>query len=116
MAAAEFGSSAPADRLQVLLAHEPAALRGQGLERLENLRAGILELQPGHAAVGILDDEGEVDDADRPRLHELLERRRDFALELVSRKRHDHVLDRTDTHLSESLLLSTASAAADGLC
>ena len=40
----------------------------------------------------VLANEGEIDDPDRSRLHEVCERRRDLAPELVSGKGNDHVV------------------------
>ena len=77
IAADEFGSSSRQRRAGPPR-DESTALRGEGFEGLEDIGADVLELDPGHVPVGVLEDEREVNDADRARLHELFERRGDF--------------------------------------
>ncbi len=52
-----------------------------------DVRVELRELERDRVAVGVLADERDVDDADRARLDELREGRRDLALESVAGER-----------------------------
>ena len=115
IAADEFGSSASPEVLDVLVGDQPGQLLDDRVEGATSVLAQILELDPGDVAVGVLDDEDEVDDADRPCLDELLERRRDLAAELIPGELHEQELYRPEIgHLFPSF--GTRCGRAESLC
>src|SRR5262245_43063483 len=84
---------------QVVAVDEVADL---GLERLKRPAGGrveVLELERGAIAVAILLDEGDVQDPNGLRLHQLFQRGYQVPRELVAGKGNDQVLHRADRHL-----------------
>ena len=67
----------------------------------------VLDLHRCRVAVGVLGDEGEVQDPDRAGVDQLAKRGRDLARELVAGKADDGVLDGSGTH--SPVLLSNSA-------
>ncbi len=88
-------------RLEVLFREEPAGLHAEVLEALADVLVELDELEGGHVAVLVLADEGDVHEADRPRVDQVGKRGRDLAPELVAWEGNDQILDGSDLrHLS----------------
>src|SRR5215472_11965392 len=84
---------------QVIAVHEVADLGLESLKRPAGIGVEVLELERGDIAVAILLDEGDVQDPNGLRLHQLLQSGYQVPRELVAWKGYDQVLHRADRHL-----------------
>src|SRR5215472_20342 len=84
---------------QVIAVHEIADLGLEPLKRPAGIGVEVLELERGDIAVAILLDEGDVQDPNGLRLHQLLQSGYQVPRELVAWKGNDQVLHRADRHL-----------------
>src|SRR5215510_2173796 len=84
---------------QVIAVHEIADLGLEPLKRPAGIGVDGLELERGDIAVAILLDEGDVQDPNGLRIHQLLQSGYQVPRELVAWKGNDQVLHRADRHL-----------------